>query len=59
VTVDWLAFQSEQAVRTDPNTYVDTLIDNAKLKFEIEVTRSKAYRGRIKAFQVVMGDHKK
>jgi hypothetical protein len=27
-----LAHKSEQAVRTDPNTCVDTLIDNAKQK---------------------------
>jgi hypothetical protein len=46
-------------VRTDPNTCVDTLIDNANIKFGIEVPRSKSYRARLKAFQVVMGDHKK
>ena len=33
VTIDWLARQSEQAIRTDPSTCVDTLIDNAKQKF--------------------------
>ena len=30
VTINWLAKQSEQAVRIDANTCVDTLIDNAK-----------------------------
>jgi hypothetical protein len=54
-----LAHKSEQAVRTDPNTCVDTLIDNAKQKFGVEVPRSKAYRARKKAFDVVMGDQKK
>ncbi|KAM0829400.1 hypothetical protein ACQ4PT_066876 [Festuca glaucescens] len=58
VSIDWLACQSEQAVRTDPNTTVDTLIDNAKLRFGVEVPRSKAYRARRKAFDLVMGDQK-
>jgi hypothetical protein len=54
-----LAHKSEQAVRTDPNTCVDTLIDNAKQKYGVEVPRSKAYKARKKAFDVVMGDQKK
>ncbi|KAK1646972.1 hypothetical protein QYE76_064777 [Lolium multiflorum] len=58
VTIDWLAKQSEQAVRIDPNTTVDTLIDNAKQKWGVPVPRSKAYRARKKAFAVVMGDQK-
>jgi hypothetical protein len=32
VTTNWVAKHSKQAVRTDPNTTVDTLIDNAKQK---------------------------
>ncbi|CAM0877694.1 unnamed protein product [Alopecurus aequalis] len=59
VTINWLAHQSEQAMRIDPNTCVDTLIDNAKQKFGVEVPRSKAYRARKKAFDVVIGDQKK
>jgi hypothetical protein len=59
VSIDWLAHQSEQAMRTDPNTCVDTLIDNAKQRFGVEVPRSKAYRARKKAFDTVMGDQKK
>ena len=59
VTINWLAKQSEQAVRIDPNTCVDTLIDNAKQKFGVVVPKSKAYRARKKAFDVVMGDQKK
>ncbi|CAM0947194.1 unnamed protein product [Alopecurus aequalis] len=59
VTINWLAHQSEQAMRIDPNTSVDTLIDNAKQKFGVEVPRSKAYRARKKAFDVVIGDQKK
>jgi hypothetical protein len=58
VTIDWLAKQSEQAVRIDPNTTVDTLIDNAKQKWGVPVPKSKAYRARKKAFAVVMGDQK-
>ncbi|CAM0944733.1 unnamed protein product [Alopecurus aequalis] len=59
VTIDWLAIQSEQAIRTNPKTSVDTLIDNAKLKFGVEVPRSKAYRARKKDFSAVIGDRKK
>ena len=59
VTIDWLAHQSEQAVRTDPNTCVDTLMEQAKLKFGVEVPKSKTYRARKKAFDVVIGDQKK
>ncbi|KAM0916913.1 hypothetical protein ACQ4PT_009918 [Festuca glaucescens] len=58
VTIDWLAKQSEQAVRTDPNTNVDTLIDNAKQKWGVQIPKSKAYRARKTAFSVVMGDQK-
>jgi hypothetical protein len=58
VTIAWLAKESEQDLRTDPNTCVDTLIDNAKLKHGIEVPKSKAYRARKKALQVVLGDQK-
>ena len=59
VSAHWLAKQSEQAVRVDPNTCVDTLIDNAKQKYGVVVPRSKAYRARQKAFSVVIGDQKK
>jgi hypothetical protein len=59
VTIDWLAQQSEESVRTDPNTCVDTLIQNTKLKHGVSVPRSKAYRARHKAFAVVVGDQKK
>ncbi|KAM0912473.1 hypothetical protein ACQ4PT_012773 [Festuca glaucescens] len=58
VTIDWLAKQSEQAVRIDPNTTVDTLIDNAKQKWGVTITKSKAYRAMKIAFSVVMGDQK-
>ncbi|KAM0857193.1 hypothetical protein ACQ4PT_048645 [Festuca glaucescens] len=58
VTIDWLAKQSEQAVRIDPNTTVDTLIDNAKQKWGEPIPKRKAYRARKIAFSVVMGDQK-
>ena len=51
--------QSEQAIRANPNTTVDTLIDHAKQKFGVEVPKSKAYRARRKAFNKVIGDQKK
>ena len=57
VTIDWLAEKSLQAVRTDPKTCVDTLIENTKIHYGVEVPRSKAYRARRKAFATVIGDH--
>jgi hypothetical protein len=59
VSIDWLAVKSQEAVRTDPNTCVDTLIQNAKLKYGVSVPKSKAYRARKKAFSTVIGDQKK
>ena len=56
VTINWLTAQSMQAVITDPNTNVDTIIDNVKQTFGVEVPRSKAYRARKKAFDTVIGD---
>ena len=44
VSIDWLAHQSEQAVRTDPNTCVDTLIEQAKLKFCVKNNPQHMYR---------------
>ena len=44
------------AIRTDPNTSVDTLIEKATINYGVEVSRSKAYRARRKAFDVVIGD---
>ncbi|KAM0849442.1 hypothetical protein ACQ4PT_053734 [Festuca glaucescens] len=58
VTIDWLAKQSEQAVRIDPNTTVDTLIDNANQKWGVPIPKSKSYRARKIAFSIVMGDQK-
>ena len=58
VTIDWLATQCEQAIRTDPNTCIDTLIENIKLKWGVEVPRSKAYRAKTKPFQVVISDQR-
>ena len=58
VTIDWVAKASEQTIRTDPKTCVDTLIENAKLNYGVEVPRSKAYRARKKALEVVIGDQK-
>ena len=57
VTIDWLAETSVGAMRTDFNTSVDTLIEQAKQKYGVVVPRSKAYRARTKALNIVLGDH--
>jgi hypothetical protein len=55
---NWAVIYMPSALRTDPNTFVDTLIENAKQKHGVEVAKSKAYRARLKALQVMLGDHK-
>ena len=47
-----------KTVRTDPTTCVDTLIENVKQDYGVEVPRSKAYKARQKAFSAVIGDQK-
>ncbi|KAM0852790.1 hypothetical protein ACQ4PT_051519 [Festuca glaucescens] len=47
---------SEKALRTDPGARVETVIDNAKEKFGVEVPKNMAYRARKKALRVVIGD---
>ncbi|CAM0873900.1 unnamed protein product [Alopecurus aequalis] len=56
VTIDWLAETSVGAMRTDFNTSVDTLIEQAKQKYGVVVPRSKAYRARTKALNIVLGE---
>ncbi|CAM0945121.1 unnamed protein product [Alopecurus aequalis] len=56
VSINWLAGTSMEAIRTDANTCVDTLIENAKKRYGVEVSRSIAYRARRKAFDAVVGD---
>ena len=58
VTINSLTAQSMQAVITDPNTNVDTLIENVKQTFGVEVPRSKAYKARKKAFDTVIRDQR-
>ena len=41
---------------TDPGTRVDTVIDNAKLQYVVEVSKVMAYKDRRKALKVVIGD---
>ncbi|KAM0852789.1 hypothetical protein ACQ4PT_051519 [Festuca glaucescens] len=56
VSCDWVAKNSEKALRTDPGARVETVIDNAKEKFGVEVPKNMAYRARKKALRVVIGD---
>jgi hypothetical protein len=55
VTIDWLAVHYEQASKKYPNTCVDTLTQNAKLKFGVEVPKGRA---RQNAFSAVIGNQK-
>jgi hypothetical protein len=57
VSVKWVAKACEQAIRTDPTTRVDTLIEDAKHKYGVAVARTMAYRAKNEAIKVVLGDH--
>jgi hypothetical protein len=46
-------------MRIDPRTSVETLMENAKEKYGVEVGKVMAYRARNKALQVVLGDQVK
>jgi hypothetical protein len=59
VTGKWVAKQCEQSMRIDPRTSVETLMENAKEKYGVEVGKVMAYRARNKALQVVLGDQVK
>jgi hypothetical protein len=56
VNCNWVAKSCEQAFRSDPCTKVETVIDNAKEKYGVEVPKVMAYRARRKALKVVIGD---
>jgi hypothetical protein len=56
VTYKWVAQNAEKALRTDPGTRVETVMDNAKEKFGVEVPKNMAYRARKKALKTVIGD---
>ena len=57
VSTKWVAKTCEQAIRTDPTTRVDTVIQNTKEKYGVVVPRSMAYRAKNSAVQTVLGDH--
>uniref|UniRef100_A0A8I6YAR4 Transposase MuDR plant domain-containing protein n=1 Tax=Hordeum vulgare subsp. vulgare TaxID=112509 RepID=A0A8I6YAR4_HORVV len=58
VTTNWLAKAVEPSLRADPRARVDALIENNKVNFLVDVSRSVAYRARRKAIKFVQGDQK-
>uniref|UniRef100_A0ACD5WCU9 Uncharacterized protein n=1 Tax=Avena sativa TaxID=4498 RepID=A0ACD5WCU9_AVESA len=56
VNCNWVAKTAEQSSRADPGTRVESVIDNAKQKFGVEVNKVMAYRARRKALTMVIGD---
>lgn len=58
VTIDSVARACEQTLRSDPRAGVDTIVESTKVKYGVEVPKSKAYRARKKVVKVVQGDHK-
>jgi hypothetical protein len=57
VSARWLAKKYEGLLRSDPNTCIHTLIDQAKLHHGVDVPRMMAYRAKNHALDVVLGDH--
>jgi hypothetical protein len=43
-------------MRIDPMTSVETVMENAKEKYGVEVGKVMAYKARNKSLQVVLGD---
>ncbi|XP_073352040.1 uncharacterized protein [Aegilops tauschii subsp. strangulata] len=58
VTVDWMARTCEQQLRDNPRAGVDAILKRAKTKYGLEVPKTKAYRARSLAIEVVEGDMK-
>ena len=59
VPIKYVAKSIESSLRTDPSTCVDTVIENTKEKFGVEVSKNKAYRARKLALAVVQGDQER
>ena len=56
VNCQWLAKTAVQAFRADPRTSIESVMDNAKQKYGVDVGKVMAYRARRKALKVVIGD---
>ena len=59
VTAKWVAKVSEQAIRICPGTGIDSVMETAKEKFGVEVSKDMAYRARHQALSTVLGDQEK
>ena len=57
INAKWVAKICEEAIRIDPTTKVDTIIENAKLKYGVAVPKTMAYRAKNEAVRIVLGDH--
>lgn len=59
VNSKWLSTAFVDNYRSDINTGISTVQDQAKKAFGVEVPKRMAYRARTKAREIVLGDHKK
>uniref|UniRef100_A0ACD5TZS8 Uncharacterized protein n=1 Tax=Avena sativa TaxID=4498 RepID=A0ACD5TZS8_AVESA len=57
ISAKWVAKICEEAIRIDTTTKVDTIIENAKLKYGVAVPKTMAYRAKNEAVRIVLGDH--
>jgi hypothetical protein len=58
VSAKWLTRTYENLFKSDPNTNIQTLIDNARHQYGVEVPRMMAYRAKKIALDAVLRDHR-
>lgn len=59
VTSTWLSEVYSEDIRSDPDWKVNALMDQAMREYGADVSKIKAYRARSKAYEKVLGNHKK
>ncbi|KAE8782356.1 hypothetical protein D1007_44274 [Hordeum vulgare] len=59
ISAKWLAKTYESLFRSDPTTSINTLRDNCREKYGVDVGRHMAYRVKNLVVEAVLGEHKK
>ncbi|KAE8802453.1 wd repeat-containing protein 43 [Hordeum vulgare] len=59
ISAKWLAKTYESLFRSDPSTSINTLMDNCRENYGVDVRRHMAYRAKNLVVEVVLGEHKK
>ncbi|KAE8812796.1 hypothetical protein D1007_10124 [Hordeum vulgare] len=59
ISAKWLAKTYESLFRSDPSTSINTLMDNCRENYGVDVGRHMAYRAKNLVVEAVLGEHKK